>query len=53
VAVGGGGAYAFKLDGELARGTSGACDTFASPCLASGEEFDIMHVDLWALDGQK
>lgn len=53
IAVGGGGAYALKLDGELARGASGRCDTFGSPCLASAEEFDIMHVDLWALDGQQ
>jgi hypothetical protein len=52
IAVGGGGAYALKLDGELASGTSGACDTFASPALASAEEFDIVHVDLWALDTQ-
>ena len=50
LAVGGGGAYALKMDDDLAQGLSGPCDTFASPCLASTPEFDILHVELWAFD---
>jgi hypothetical protein len=51
LAVGGGGAYALKVDDDLAKGMSGDCDTFASPCLATSPEFDILHVELWAFDG--
>ena len=50
VAVGGGGAYALKLDGDLARGTSGDCDTFASPGLMGQDDFEVLHVDVWAFD---
>ena len=50
LAVGGGGAYALKMDDDLAQGLSGPCDTFASPCLASTPEYDILHVELWAFD---
>ena len=50
LAVGGGGAYALKMDDDLAQGLSGECDTFASPCLATAPEFDILHVELWAFD---
>lgn len=50
LAVGGGKAYALKVDDDLAKGLSGDCDTFASPCLASAPEFEILHVDLWAFD---
>lgn len=32
---------------ELLRGSSGLCDTFASPCLASREESGILAVELW------
>jgi hypothetical protein len=38
------------VDDDLAKGLSGGCDTFASPCLASAPEFEILHVDLWAFD---
>ena len=47
VAVGGGGAYALKVDDDLLRGASGACDTFSSPGLAEAADFDILAVELW------
>lgn len=45
--VGGAGHWAISLDEALQRGSSGACDTFGSPCLASAEEFDIAAVEVW------
>jgi hypothetical protein len=48
LAVGGGGAYALKVDDELLKGRSGACETFDSPRLAEAEEFEVLHVELWA-----
>ncbi|WIA42767.1 hypothetical protein OEZ86_008708 [Tetradesmus obliquus] len=47
IGVGGAGHWAISLDEELLRGSSGPCDTFASPCLASREEFEILAVELW------
>ncbi|KAF8069683.1 Oxr1 [Scenedesmus sp. PABB004] len=49
LAVGGLGAFAIWLDAELLQGSSGACGTFGSPCLASREEFTVNAVELWAL----
>lgn len=35
---------------EVVRyGSSGGSDTFGSPCLASGVEFEIGRVELWGL----
>lgn len=45
--VGGSGHWAIFLDSELLRGSSGECATFASPCLAAGEEFEVLGVELW------
>lgn len=45
--IGGAGHWAVSVDEELLRGSSGPCDTFASPCLASREEFEIIAVELW------
>jgi hypothetical protein len=39
--LGGAPHFALWLDGELRSGTSGACSTFGSPCLASADEFTI------------
>ncbi len=50
IALGGGGKYGLEVDGDLARGTSGACPTFASaPLLPDTEDFDVLHVELWLL----
>lgn len=40
---------ALWLDEELSRGSSGYCDTFGSPCLASAEEFVVAGVEVWVL----
>jgi hypothetical protein len=47
--VGGLGAFAIWLDGELLHGSSGSCGTFGSPCLASKEEFKVAALELWGL----
>ena len=45
--VGGAPHFALWLDGDLLFGHSGACATFASPVLASGEEFMVKALELW------
>ncbi|MEW5314804.1 MAG: hypothetical protein WDW38_006273 [Sanguina aurantia] len=47
--VGGTGAFAFWLDNDLLEGSSHACATFGSPCLASKEEYGVAAVELWHL----
>ena len=49
LALGGAPQYALYLDGDLQFGSSGASDTFGSPCLASDAEFEIGRVELWGL----
>lgn len=49
IAIGGGGKFAIFLDDMLERGSSGFCQTYASPCLASAEEFDIVVVEAYQL----
>ncbi|GBF88193.1 hypothetical protein Rsub_00905 [Raphidocelis subcapitata] len=49
LAVGGQGRFAIWLDADLLRGSSGACGTFGSPCLASREEFGVAAVELWSV----
>lgn len=49
LALGGAPQYALYLDGDLQFGSSGASDTFGSPCLASDVEFEIGRVELWGL----
>jgi hypothetical protein len=46
--MGGGGHFAWFVDADLAVGSSGACATYLSPCLASGERFDCIRLELWA-----
>jgi hypothetical protein len=50
--LGGGGQFALYLDEDL-RGSSGACQTFNSPCLASNEEFQVRQIELYALQTPK
>lgn len=50
LALGGGPRFALALDADLARGRSGACETFGcAEGLASEEEFDVGRVELWSL----
>ena len=50
LALGGGPRFALALDADLARGRSGACETFGcAHGLASEEEFDVGRVELWSL----
>ena len=50
LALGGGPRFALSLDADLARGRSGACETFGcARGLASEEEFDVGRVELWSL----
>lgn len=48
MAVGGGTDYAIRLDSAFREGTSGTCETFASPCLASQSQFRCDVVEAWA-----
>jgi hypothetical protein len=50
ISLGGGSHFAVYLDADLERGSSGACDTFDSPCLASEPEFKIAALELWAFE---
>ncbi|KAF5823104.1 putative TLDc domain-containing protein [Helianthus annuus] len=47
LALGGGGNFALRLDGDLLSGTSGRCDTFGNQCLAHDESFALKNVELW------
>ncbi|KAL8104849.1 uncharacterized protein LOC141677997 [Apium graveolens] len=47
LALGGGGDFALRLDGDLLAGTSGPCDTFGNQCLAHNQEFELKNVELW------
>eukprot|EP00898_Chlorokybus_atmophyticus_P004128 jgi/Chlat1/4716/Chrsp30S00368 len=49
LAMGGGGRYSLRLDDDLLWGSSGPCETFNNSCLASAEDFEIRHVELWGL----
>jgi hypothetical protein len=47
---GGGGGFAFMLDGDLQFGSSSSnCETFDSPCLASSEEFECYRCNLFVV----
>lgn len=50
LALGGGSHFALHVDAELLNGSSGACETYSSPCLAHSEEFILKHVELWGFD---
>ena len=39
---------ALHLDSDLDAGASGGCETFLSPCLASGERFQVVALEVWA-----
>ncbi|KAK1939404.1 TLD domain-containing protein 2 [Phytophthora citrophthora] len=47
IAMGGGGDFAWYLNSDLSRGTSGCSETFKNECLASEAEFDIYNVEVW------
>lgn len=49
IGIGGGGNYAIYLDNDLYNGTSGPCQTFNSPCLASSQDFNCIACELFAL----
>eukprot|EP00301_Raphidiophrys_heterophryoidea_P006249 c12537_g2_i2.p1 GENE.c12537_g2_i2~~c12537_g2_i2.p1 ORF type:complete len:408 (-),score=76.57 c12537_g2_i2:210-1433(-) len=53
ICMGGGGHYGFSLDKELLQGSSDRCDTFDSPCLASGPEFQCMKLEVWGFQKPK
>ncbi|KAI4373875.1 hypothetical protein MLD38_011940 [Melastoma candidum] len=47
LAIGGGGNFALRLDGDLLSGTSGLCETFGNSCLAHSMDFELKNVELW------
>ena len=49
--VGGGSNYALWIDEDFTRGISGNyCETYNSECLASGEEFDVLNVEIYGIE---
>ena len=50
LAVGGGSAHAIRLEEDLLQGSSGECETFRSPSLASENMFRTSRIELWALE---
>jgi TLD len=48
LAIGGGRAFALFLDDQFEHGSSGPCDTFDSPCLASDSTFECLVFEAWA-----
>lgn len=49
VGMGAGGSFAWALDAELLRGTSGPCATFNSPQLSSSAQFKCVELEVWQL----
>ncbi|KAK7318607.1 hypothetical protein RJT34_03310 [Clitoria ternatea] len=47
LAIGGGSHFALYLDGDLLNGSSSVSETYANPCLAHSEEFEVKEVELW------
>ncbi|KAK6929710.1 TLDc domain, partial [Dillenia turbinata] len=45
LALGGGGNFALRLDGDLLCGSSGPCETFGNLCLAHSTEFELKNVE--------
>jgi len=53
LAMGGGSAYAWRLDADFRFGQSGPCETFQSPVLASGTDFEAILFEVWCPVRQK
>ncbi|KAM7277105.1 hypothetical protein ACFE04_018971 [Oxalis oulophora] len=47
LAIGGGGHFALYLDSDLLSGSSSVSETYANPCLANSEDFEVKEVELW------
>eukprot|EP00753_Platysulcus_tardus_P018671 PLAT7004.17.p1 GENE.PLAT7004.17~~PLAT7004.17.p1 ORF type:complete len:996 (-),score=480.57 PLAT7004.17:130-3096(-) len=45
--MGGGGGFSLYLDADLYCGSSAACETFDSPALVTGEDFQVAAIELW------
>ena len=50
LSVGGGSAHAIRLEEDLLQGSSGECETFQSPPLASENMFRTARIELWSLE---
>eukprot|EP01101_Sappina_pedata_P003552 TRINITY_DN1428_c0_g2_i2.p1 TRINITY_DN1428_c0_g2~~TRINITY_DN1428_c0_g2_i2.p1 ORF type:complete len:291 (+),score=104.77 TRINITY_DN1428_c0_g2_i2:1123-1995(+) len=50
ISIGSGGGYGLWLDAEFNRGVSQTCETFKNKCLASGEEFTCLALEVWGLE---
>jgi len=51
VAMGGGEQFGLWIDSDIDWGSSYPNETFASPCLASSEDFQINIVEVWGFEG--
>mmetsp|Transcript_17743 Transcript_17743/g.28847 ORF Transcript_17743/g.28847 Transcript_17743/m.28847 type:complete len:303 (-) Transcript_17743:258-1166(-) len=50
LAMGGGGGFAFSLDGELDNGVSNRSETYGNPRLSSNEFFKCLNVEVWVFE---
>ena len=49
ISVGGGGQFSLHFDSMFERGSSGICETFNSPSLASKPRFQVVVLEAWVL----
>ena len=47
IAMGGGGAFAWRLDASLRFGSSGECSTYQSPAMATTKDFQAILFEVW------
>lgn len=50
IAMGGGGSFAWFLNSDLSRGTTGISETFGNRPLATESYFDIANVEVWGFE---
>ena len=47
IAMGGGGAFAWRVDHFMRHGSSGECSTYQSPQLSSTRDFELLMLEVW------
>ena len=48
IAMGGGGAFAWRIDHLMRHGSSGVCSTFQSPQLTATRDFELLMLEVWS-----
>ena len=50
IAIGGGSNYSIWIEENFIHGCSNFCETFQSPCLASGKSFEVFKIEVWGFE---